>query len=109
MLHNTNYANINLSSSKNLELLKNQRDKSTYGSLLWVLDKCKTAMGSRLLKEYLNYPLIDIEKIKERQKDVKYLIDNMLLREDIRECLAQTYDLQRIVSKIIFGLSLIHI
>lgn len=103
MLHNKNYANINLSSSKNLELLKNQRDKSTYGSLLWVLDKCKTAMGSRLLKEYLNYPLIDIEKIKERQKDVKYLIDNMLLREDIRDCLAQTYDLQRIVSKIIFG------
>ncbi|WP_392445618.1 DNA mismatch repair protein MutS [Sneathia vaginalis] len=103
VINDGNYAGININTSKNLELIKNQRDKTSYGSLLWVLDKCKTAMGTRLLKEYINYPLIDKDKIIERQKDVKYLIDNTLLREDLRENLASTYDMQRILSKIVFG------
>lgn len=103
IIQNNNYANINLTTAKNLELIKNQRDKSTYGTLLWVIDKCKTSMGSRLIKEYLNYPLMDIKEITKRQDDIKYLIDNFLLREDIKENLSETYDLERILSKIIFG------
>ena len=103
VLHNENYANINLTSSKNLELIKNQKDKSSYGTLLWVIDKCKTSMGSRLIKEYINYPLINLEEIKKRQNDVKFLIDNMLIREEIKEKLNDTYDLERILSKIVFG------
>lgn len=103
IIEDKNYASININTSKNLELIKNQRDKTSYGSLLWILDKCKTAMGTRLLKEYINYPLVDKEKIKDRQEDVKYLIDNPILREDLREILQNTYDIQRILSKLIFG------
>lgn len=103
IIEDKNYASININTSKNLELIKNQRDKTSYGSLLWILDKCKTAMGTRLLKEYINYPLVDKEKIKARQEDVKYLIDNPILREDLREILQNTYDIQRILSKLIFG------
>lgn len=103
LINDKSYASININTSKNLELLKNGRDKSTYGSLVWVLDKCKTAMGSRLLKEYINYPLMEIEKIKSRQEDIQKLIDDMMLREDLRDILSDTYDLQRILSKIVFG------
>ncbi|WP_067142834.1 DNA mismatch repair protein MutS [Oceanivirga salmonicida] len=103
LLQSENYADINITTSKNLELIKNGRDKSSYGTLLWIIDKCKTSMGSRLVKEYLNYPLMNKTEILNRQKDISYLIDNMILRDDIRDELTDTYDLERILSKIIFG------
>ena len=102
-INNKNFADINLITKKNLELLKNQREKTTYGSLLWVLDKCKSSMGTRLLKRYINNPLLDIHEIKKRQNDVEYFINNVLIREEIKEKLENVYDLERLVAKIIFG------
>ena len=99
----SNYAEINAITSRNLELLKNQRQKTVYGSLLWVLDECKTSMGTRLLKRFINNPLLNIEKIRKRQEDVQYFIDNILIREDLREKLEDIYDLERLLGKIIFG------
>lgn len=99
----SNYAEINAITSRNLELLKNQREKTVYGSLLWVLDECKTSMGTRLLKRFINNPLLNIEKIRKRQEDVQYFIDNILIREDSREKLEDIYDLERLLGKIIFG------
>lgn len=99
----SNYAEINAITSRNLELLKNQREKTVYGSLLWVLDECKTSMGTRLLKRFINNPLLNIDKIKKRQEDVQYFIDNILIREDLREKLEDIYDLERLMGKIIFG------
>ena len=99
----SNYAEINAITSRNLELLKNQREKTVYGSLLWVLDECKTSMGTRLLKRFINNPLLNIDKIRKRQEDVQYFIDNILIREDLREKLEDIYDLERLLGKIIFG------
>ena len=99
----SNYAEINAITSRNLELLKNEREKTVYGSLLWVLDECKTSMGTRLLKRFINNPLLNIEKIRKRQEDVQYFIDNILIREDLREKLENIYDLERLLGKITFG------
>ncbi|BBM49128.1 DNA mismatch repair protein MutS [Leptotrichia wadei] len=99
----SNYAEINAITSRNLELLKNQREKTVYGSLLWVLDECKTSMGTRLLKRFINNPLLNVDKIKKRQEDVQYFIDNILIREDLREKLENIYDLERLLGKITFG------
>ena len=99
----SNYAEINAITSRNLELLKNQREKTVYGSLLWVLDECKTSMGTRLLKRFINNPLLNVDKIRKRQEDVQYFINNILIREDLREKLEDIYDLERLLGKIIFG------
>ena len=102
-LNTSNYAEINSITRKNLELTKNQREKTVYGSLLWVLDRCKTSMGTRLLKRYINNPLLNVKEIEKRQKDVQYFIDNILIREDLKEKLDNVYDLERLIGKIIFG------
>ena len=102
-LNTSNYAEINSITRKNLELTKNQREKTVYGSLLWVLDRCKTSMGTRLLKRYINNPLLNVKKIEKRQQDVQYFIDNILIREDLKEKLENVYDLERLLGKIIFG------
>ncbi len=102
-LNVSNYAEINAITAKNLELVKNQREKTFYGSLLWVLDKCKSSMGTRLLKRYINNPLLDIDEIIKRQNDVQFFIDNILMREDLKEKLENVYDLERLMGKIIFG------
>ena len=102
-LNISNYAEINAITSRNLELLKNQREKTVYGSLLWVLDECKTSMGTRLLKRFINNPLLNVDKIRKRQENVQYFMDNILIREDLREKFENIYDLERLLGKIIFG------
>ena len=99
----SSFSEINAITRKNLELTKNQREKTVYGSLLWVLDKCKTSMGTRLLKKYINNPLMDRELIINRQEDVLYFIENIIIREDVKEKLESIYDLERLFGKIIFG------
>ncbi|MFZ1840458.1 MAG: DNA mismatch repair protein MutS, partial [Leptotrichiaceae bacterium] len=99
----SNLAEINAITRKNLELTKNQREKTIYGSLLWVIDKCKTSMGTRLLKKYINNPLLDGNEIVNRQENVLYFMENIITREDIKEKLESIYDLERLVGKIIFG------
>lgn len=103
VIGNEKYAEINSTTSNNLEIIKNQREKSVYGSLLWVLDKCKTSMGTRLLKQFINNPLLSKENIEDRQKKVQYFLENVLLREDIKDKLSEVYDLERLNGKIILG------
>ena len=94
------YMIIDSSTRRNLELTETIRDKNKKGSLLWVLDKCKTAMGSRMLRSFIEQPLIDKDKINLRLDAVEALIKNTITREEIREYLNPIYDLERLMSKI---------
>lgn len=87
----------------NLELLQSIRTKQKKGSLLWVLDDTKTAMGGRLLKQWLDKPLIDLEAIIKRQDQVTCLMNHYFERLDIVESLKSIYDLERLVGRIAFG------
>ena len=98
-----NYLELNLATQKNLELVENSREKNTLGTLLWVLDRCKTSMGTRMLKNVIKNPLLNIESIEKRQRDITYFIEEVLIREDIREELKNIYDLERLIGKLILG------
>ena len=91
---------IDSSSRRNLELVETLREKQKRGSLLWVLDKTKTAMGARLLRSMAEQPLIDKSEIDERLDAVGELNKQAMLREELREYLNPIYDLERLVSKI---------
>jgi DNA mismatch repair protein MutS len=91
---------LDRSTVRNLELTETIRDKQKKGSLLWVLDKTKTAMGARQLRSYLEQPLIDYDMINQRLSAVGQLKDNMITREEIREYLNPIYDLERLMGKI---------
>jgi DNA mismatch repair protein MutS len=91
---------LDSSTVRNLELTETIRDKQKRGSLLWILDKTKTAMGARLLRNYLEQPLIDHEMITQRLLAVDQLKENMITREEIREYLNPIYDLERLMGKI---------
>lgn len=94
------YMLLDSSTRRNLELCETLREKQKKGSLLWVLDKTKTAMGARTLRKYIEQPLIDREMIEKRLDAVAELKDNAISREEIREYLSPVYDLERLVSKI---------
>ncbi len=94
------YMIIDSSSRRNLELCETLRDKTKRGSLLWVLDKTKTAMGARLLREYVEQPLISKEKIEERLDTIETLNNDMINREELREYLNPIYDLERLMSRV---------
>ncbi len=94
------YMMLDRSTRRNLELCETMREKSKKGSLFWVLDKTKTAMGARLLRKSIEQPLLNIEDINARLDAVSELNENMILREEIRECLNQIYDLERLIGKI---------
>lgn len=96
-----NIMELNITTQKNLDIVDNYREKNGVGKLLWVMDECMTSMGSRLLKKFIKNPLLDIEKINERQKDISFFIENVLLREEIREKLKSIYDIERIIGKLI--------
>ena len=91
---------IDSSSRRNLELVETLREKQKQGSLLWVLDKTKTAMGARLLRSMVEQPLIDKEEIDGRLKAVTELNQQAMTREELREYLNPIYDLERLASKI---------
>ena len=97
------YMELNLATQRNLELTKNEKDKTKIGTLLWVLDYTKTSMGARLLKKVIKNPLINITEIQKRQENVKYFIDKIIIREEIKEELKDIYDLERLIAKIILG------
>ena len=94
------YMVIDSSSRRNLELVETLREKQKRGSLLWVLDKTKTAMGARMLRNFVEQPLIDADAINERLDAVTELNMQAMLREEIREYLNPVYDLERLVSRI---------
>ena len=92
---------LNLTTQKNLDIIPNWRGESTNGTLLWVLDYCKSSMGSRLLKKIIKNPLLNTEKIKRRQNHIEFFINEVLLREEIREKLKDIYDIERIIGKLV--------
>ena len=94
------YMLIDSSSRRNLELVETLREKQKRGSLLWVLDKTKTAMGARMLRTFTEQPLIEKQSIDGRLDAVEELKNNAILRDEIREYLGPVYDLERLVSKI---------
>ena len=94
------YMLIDSSSRRNLELVETLREKQKRGSLLWVLDKTKTAMGARTLRSYVEQPLIDQEEIENRLSAIEELNEHPMLRDEIREYLQPVYDLERLISRI---------
>ena len=94
------YMLLDSSTRRNLELCETLRDKQKRGSLLWVLDKTKTAMGARTLRSYVEQPLIDRDEIEQRLEALEELNKNGMLRDEIREYLGPVYDLERLISRI---------
>lgn len=94
------YMILDSSTRRNLELTETLRDKEKRGSLLWVLDKTKTAMGARLLRTYIEQPLIRKERIEERLDAIEQLNREAINREELREYLNPIYDLERLMTRI---------
>ena len=97
------YMMLDSSTRRNLELCETLREKQKRGSLLWVLDKTKTAMGARTLRKYVEQPLIDKKEIEKRLDAVAELKDSAISREEIREYLSPVYDLERLITRIAYG------
>lgn len=101
-INNEDYITMDLYTKKALELTSNAVGEK-YGSLFWLLDNTKTAMGSRLLKSYIERPLINVDKINERLDIIEVLTQQFIQRESIKEILKDIYDLERLSSRIAFG------
>ncbi len=99
----SSHVEIDLSSRRNLELTETMRDKSKKGSLLGVLDKTKTSMGARLLRKWIEQPLVNADKINQRLDSVKFLLENVVLRNDLTDVLKGIGDIERIMSKVVYG------
>ncbi len=96
------YMIIDSSTRRNLELVETLREKQKRGSLLWVLDKTKTAMGARMLRGFVEQPLIDKQEIERRLDAIETLKDNAMTREEIREYLNPIYDLERLIGRVTY-------
>jgi len=94
------YMIIDTSTRRNLELCETLREKQKRGSLLWILDKTKTAMGARLLRTFVEQPLINAQEIIKRQKAIEEINDEIAERDELREYLNPIYDLERLVGKV---------
>ena len=94
------YMLLDRSTRRNLELCETMREKAKRGSLFWVLDKTKTAMGARMLRNSIEQPLLHLDEINDRLDTVQALNENAINREELREYLGPIYDLERLVSKI---------
>lgn len=99
----SHYMKIDYYSKRNLELTETIRAKGKKGSLLWLLDETKTAMGARLLKQWLDRPLIDKKQIQSRQNVVETLMKQYFERQDLREHFKEVYDLERLAGRVAFG------
>ena len=98
---NGDYMIVDTSSRRNLELVETMREKKKNGSLLGVLDKTNTAMGARMLRGFLEQPLVNKERIINRQEAVAELFDRYIDREELREYLNPIYDLERLMSRVV--------
>jgi DNA mismatch repair protein MutS len=97
------YMSLDLNTRRNLELTEKMRDKSKKGTLLWVLDKTSTSMGGRMLRRWINDPLIDVNEINKRLDSVKELKDSQMLKGEIIDSLKRVYDIERLIGKISYG------
>ena len=90
---------LNLTTQRNLDIVENY-NRNDSGTLLGVLDYCKNSMGSRFLKKIIKNPTLNIEEIHKRQNDIEYFINEVLVREEVREKLKDIYDIERIIGKL---------
>ncbi|MFD4704166.1 DNA mismatch repair protein MutS [Gottfriedia sp. NPDC058432] len=103
VIHQHDFLNMDMYSMRNLELVETQRSKNKQGSLNWLLDETKTAMGGRLLKKWIQRPLVSTKQIEHRLTIVELLMENYFIREDLKELLKDVYDLERLAGKVSFG------
>lgn len=97
------YMMLDSSTRRNLELIETMRTKEKKGSLLWLMDKTQTAMGGRMLRKWLEQPLIDHEEINMRLDGVEELKNNIVLMERIKEYTGSVYDIERLMGRIVYG------
>lgn len=97
------YMRLDYNTQRNLELTQTMLSKEKRGSLLWVIDKTKTAMGKRLIRSWLEHPLMNISSIYNRQSAVEELVNDTVLRLDITEALNGIFDIERLMTKIVYG------
>ena len=100
---NGQYLELDVNTRRNLELTESLRTKEKKGTLLWVLDKTRSSLGARLLRRWIEHPLINASKITRRQNAVEELYNSFILREQISELLDQVLDLERLMTKIVYG------
>lgn len=97
------FMRLDSNTCRNLELLETMRNKEKRGSLLWVLDATRTPMGKRLIRNYIERPLLNVSKIIERHNAVSELFSNVKLLDEIKEELSGIYDLERLLTRVIYG------
>ena len=97
------YLEMDINTRRNLELTESMRTKEKKGSLLWVLDKTKTAPGARMLRKWVEHPLLSTSAIVKRQGAVEELAASFMLREELTEALSHVLDLERLITRIVYG------
>lgn len=103
LYHQGQYLELDMNARRNLELFETMRTKEKKGSLLWVLDKTHTAMGARLLRQWMAKPLRNPNQIVQRQKAIGELKDNFLCRSALADEMRQVFDMERLISRIVYG------
>ncbi len=103
MYSDVQYMQLDLTARRNLELLETMRNKEKRGSLLGVLDMTRTAMGKRLIRTWIERPLLNPAPISRRHNAVDELVHDTVLRSELRECLSSIYDLERIMTRVVYG------
>jgi DNA mismatch repair protein MutS len=102
-IKNNKFVVIDAFSRRNLELSRTLRSSEKHGSLLWVIDKCKTAMGSRLLNSWINFPLIEVNEINERLDYTQSFVNDYISTVSLSKLLMDVYDIERLIAKIGYG------
>lgn len=98
-----NYLQMSYATKTSLDLLENARTGKKHGSLYWLLDETQTAMGMRLLRNWIDRPLVNLERILERQDIIQVFLDHFFERSDLSESLKGVYDIERLASRVSFG------
>lgn len=103
LFNENQYMRLDFNTQRNLELTQTMLTKEKRGSLLWVIDKTKTAMGKRLIRSWLEHPLMNITSINNRQSAVEELVNDNVLRLEITEEITGIFDIERLMTKIVYG------
>ena len=103
LVKNKNFMTLDMHTRRNLEITENNRDRKKYGTILWVIDKAKTAMGARYLRKMLDEPLQDPKEINSRLNAVEKLVKKLIVRDKLSQSLSKIKDIERISGKIAYG------
>ena len=103
LVKNKNFMTLDMNTRRNLEITENNRDRKKYGTILWVIDKAKTAMGARYLRKMLDEPLQDPKEINSRLNAIEKLVKKLIVRDKLSQSLSKIKDIERISGKIAYG------